>query len=644
MPRQNVGRSLSITSQESYSAVIIADMVAEIPTEVDPQENVGSRQNSMRRGSNRSRKNSSTKKESVNIAYDDQTDTTPPAVVSVEDMETVNLGHARVNGTDISKGVILNAQFGDFNNKTDYLAATEKSIEMNNAHQPPPPVAETKKETKSSSVEFSQMSLPRKIAFVFSFLPSIMFVLCFAVILPCEQKLPCVEEMWFHALNDTVITSGLKISSERLFYSFYFEASGKDRPRLNGLTSLNVEDGSQFWEKRLTYKPSLVDCAKLVQNSTDACLVEEPSGAAELFNATTGDLIVHVNLTRQEEGSSATPVILPDCQKSGVAEFGIAASNQEIKIIYQGIIISTIRVSVCDSLPQKMTPLPRVDNQTDLIFVCQKDSKDQLVQMSQDAWCMYKKPNTGRKETKVIKTGEIDSLTQSILVPTETGLFVWSENEVTLFDFDGKKTWNVSTEPHSKTNRFLLHGRFDESGNKVALFSSDISSNLLITVLNPKTGETTWNKTMLKTEISDVSVIKGEKNDFVLMLMRKGEHDLKADAVTQLAEVPTTLMSLLSEEGMAGSTESPPSRMVEELVFSELGGSYFQTIDEVKMSYAEGESYKSSLTVVPRQNKGITVVVLKQYTTRFPRTQLRSIRVNNWDISLTENRQCSWKS
>ncbi|GFX86015.1 hypothetical protein TNCV_2403111 [Trichonephila clavipes] len=57
-----------------------------------------------------------------------------------------------------------------------------------------------------------------------------------------------------------------------------------------------------------------------------------------------------------------------------------------------------------------------------------------------------------------------------------------------------------------------------------------------------------------------------------------------------------------------------------------------------------GEPYKPSLIVVPRQNKGITVVVLKQSATRFPRTQLRSIRVNNWDISLTENRQCSWKS
>ncbi|GFQ87808.1 uncharacterized protein TNCT_328701 [Trichonephila clavata] len=204
MPKQNTGRSLSITSQESYSAVIIADLVAEVPTEVDHQESTGSRQNSMKRGSKGDRKNSSTKKDEINLGYDDQTDPSPPAVVNVENMETVNLGPARANGTDISKGVILNAQFADLNNKTDYLATTEKSIEMNNTHQPPPPpVTGVKKETKSVAVEFSQMSLPRKTAFIFSFLPSIMFVLCFAVILPCEQKLPCVQEMWFHALNDT---------------------------------------------------------------------------------------------------------------------------------------------------------------------------------------------------------------------------------------------------------------------------------------------------------------------------------------------------------------------------------------------------------------------------------------------------------
>lgn len=638
MPKQNVGRSLSITSQESYSAVIIADLVAEVPTEVDHPESTGSRQNSMKRGSNR--KNSSTKKDEINLGYDEQTDASPPAVVNVEDMETVNLGPARANGTDISKGVILNAQFADLNNKTDYLATTEKSIEMNNTHQsPPPPVTDAKKETVA--VEFGQMSLPRKVAFVFSFLPSIMFVLCFAVILPCEQKLPCVQEMWFHALNDTVITSGLKISSERVFYSFYSEASGK---KLNGLTSLNVEDGSQVWKKKVMYTPSLVDCAKLIENTTDTCLIEETTGAIGLFNAITGDLMAHFNLTEPNGGSPYLPVILPDCQNNGIAEIGIAVSKQKMKIIYQGVIISSVNVPLCDSLPQKMTPLARTDDKTDLVFVCQKDTKDQLVTMSQDAWCTYKKPNTGKKEAKVIHTGEIDSLAQSILVPTPTGLLMWSKNEVISFGMDGEKIWNVPTEPHSDNNRFLLYGKFDESGSKVALFSSDITSKLLITVLNNKTGETTWNKTVLKTEASDVSVIKGEKSDFVLMLTRKGEHDLKAEAVTQLAEVPTTIISLLSEEGMSAPTESSPSRMVEELVFSELGGSYHQTVDEVKMPYAEGESYKPSLTVVPRQNEGITVVVLKQSTTRRPRTQLRSIRVNNWDISLTENRQCSWKS
>ncbi|GIZ03583.1 hypothetical protein CEXT_22221 [Caerostris extrusa] len=35
MPRQQATRSMSLTSQESYSAVIIADMIAEVPNQID---------------------------------------------------------------------------------------------------------------------------------------------------------------------------------------------------------------------------------------------------------------------------------------------------------------------------------------------------------------------------------------------------------------------------------------------------------------------------------------------------------------------------------------------------------------------------------------------------------------------------------
>ncbi|GBM33115.1 hypothetical protein AVEN_9653-1 [Araneus ventricosus] len=197
MPRQSAARSMSLTSQESYSAVIIADMVAEVQSPPEHPDIGKGRKNSAKLENGVDV--TAAKKVGVNLGYDDRTDATPAAVVNVGTMDAVNVNSNRANGTDISKGVILNAQFGPLNQKADNLV-TEKSIEMNNAHT----AQDAKKETKAEvPTDFKHMSGPRKVAFIFSFLPSIMFVLCFAVILPCEKKLPCIQEMWSLTLNDT---------------------------------------------------------------------------------------------------------------------------------------------------------------------------------------------------------------------------------------------------------------------------------------------------------------------------------------------------------------------------------------------------------------------------------------------------------
>ncbi|KAF8787937.1 hypothetical protein HNY73_009485 [Argiope bruennichi] len=260
MPRQNAGRSMSLTSQESYSAVIIADMVAEIPNPPEQPDIEQGRKNSAKLENATS---SPARKDGVNLGYDDQNELTPPAVVNVDSMD-INVNSNRANGTDISKGVILNAQFGPLDKKADNFI-TEKSIEMNNAQ--PVQASDAKKEPKAEvPTDFKHMSGPRKVAFIFSFLPSIMFVLCFAVILPCEKKLPCIQEMWTLTLNDTEITTRLQLSSGMLFYSYVHGASGT-----NGLIGRDVKTGNQVLNSSTSYVPHLKGCGKLVENSSDAC-------------------------------------------------------------------------------------------------------------------------------------------------------------------------------------------------------------------------------------------------------------------------------------------------------------------------------------------------------------------------------------
>lgn len=177
--KDNVGRSLSITSQESYSAVIIADLVAEVQDQSSPSAD-------RKTAVLRSRKGG--KKDETNLGFDGH----QTAVVDVESCKT--------NGTtDITKGVILNTDHtklgGDFLN-----GAGGKAIEMQDAA-----VGQGKADAERVDVaaSFKDMSVLRRVAFAASFLPSIMFVLCFAVILPCHKKVPCIEEMWVAALNNT---------------------------------------------------------------------------------------------------------------------------------------------------------------------------------------------------------------------------------------------------------------------------------------------------------------------------------------------------------------------------------------------------------------------------------------------------------
>lgn len=172
MPRRSSARSHSITSQESYGTVMITDLAADVPVNTVYEE-----------------EDQPETKEATNLAYDAHMDGEVTSQTSYDPSQ-------KSNGAGISKGVILNAvQFGLNESKGK---GDEKSIPMTTSLQIP----EVRQPVKEPS-GFKDMSLGRKVAFGFSFLPSILFVLCFSVILPCKPPKPCIHEVWRVELNNT---------------------------------------------------------------------------------------------------------------------------------------------------------------------------------------------------------------------------------------------------------------------------------------------------------------------------------------------------------------------------------------------------------------------------------------------------------
>lgn len=165
-------RSPSITSQESYSAVMITDMIADV--NVNPELE----------GTPKSTK------EETNLAFDGHMD----GEVKSSPLEVVD--STKINGSGISKGVILNAvQFNSNDSK--------KTFDKTSVQLTAPLAVPTMIQPVSEPKGFKDMTLKRKIAFGFSFFPSIFFVLCFAVILPCKVPKQCVEEAWIVTFNNT---------------------------------------------------------------------------------------------------------------------------------------------------------------------------------------------------------------------------------------------------------------------------------------------------------------------------------------------------------------------------------------------------------------------------------------------------------
>lgn len=577
MPRRSSARSHSITSQESYAAVMIADVVADVPVDTVMEEDEQPQT-----------------KEATNLAYDTHLDGEVPS-------PTPNDASQKSNGAGISKGVILNAvQFGQTESKTK---GDEKGIPMTTSLQVP----EIKQPEKQPN-GFKDMSLGRKVAFGFSFLPSIFFVLCFSVILPCNPK-PCIFEAWRVELNNTEFTTGLEAPDNIVFTA--------SRQTNHALIQLDKRSGI-IKERELLDKSIYLKCGKITDKNILDCLVMDKSGKLYLFDSSLDER--PMNITIGDEKPSL-PAILPNCN-GDMEDVAIAVQNSTIRLS-NGRDVSEFS---CDTVPMRMKAW-EINGSSNIVFICQKDEKDILVSIPKNVWCGLK--NLTNEKT-VIYTGVLGSLEESVFEPTKHGIVLWSGSEVSMVQPDGSVSWKIPNLPHHNKNRFVLLGKFTDDGEQLAIISSNLSSGLEVMLLNPVDGTSVKNFSHSYVEATEVISVAGKKRDFAVLLLKRKAQDSVSTALNQIKGISTVIVNMISNEDGAVDFEEPFS---EELALLDFHGN-IDTVKTLKESVKDG-AYKSAMTAIHDEKTGILSIYFVNTVDYSSKnlTEVGNIEVANWDKS-----------
>lgn len=596
-------RSQSLTSQDSCSAVIIADLIADVPVQLDtPPKKVKA------------------SKEETNFGFDGHLDgETSPAVVSVE-TEVANKSSMKTNGASISKGVILNAvQFGktESNGKVD-----EKPIQLTNdlSVTQPTPVPSG----------FKDMSVLRKMAFIFSFLPSILFVLCFAVILPCNVPIPCVEELWHTSFPNAESTSSLVITPNVAFT--LSELGG------NYFMTLSESSGSEVSKIKLSARATYLNCGKVLNDKENHCVIMDETGNIHVFNSSDGGFLW--DPVSGGKGIPALPVILPDCSNDGFDDIVVAVNKTHAKVMYEGNIYWNFEYDHCDSVPSSLIPWKRNDS-SDIIVTCKKGGKDTLVKIPQSTWCRVHDTKKFPGSTWMLHP-KMDSAIGYNLHPTGDGLVMWAGDEVSVILPDGDQLWKISNDSHSDENRFILDGSFTGEDQQIVLLSSDISSRLQVTILNSSDGSVIKSKSFPNSEATDVLKIQGNKRDFLLILLKKSNKNAVTEALEHIDDISTTIVNYIANEEFNDTHIHFSSDISKELAFLDLKDGSLHSIREIKSSDSQG--FLNKVTVTAAQDKEKDLLHIYLLTSIFSyAVDIKCIKVANWDISASKSPECALK-
>lgn len=615
MPRSSL-RSPSITSTESYSAMIIADLVAEVPV----AQNEGHNHEVKRRGSTPK----SLKKVKKNLGKEESTENRSP----------VDLAAGRSN-SDVSKGVLLNVvHFGQANDaqwvpfqkedKTTDLKSKAMFISMSDlpdgSKSAPVPVG----------VEDSQMSIPRKIAFGFSFLPSILFVLCFSIILPCEKPELCVQETWSRILNGSGITSPLQNSTDILF-TF-------SKENFNSVLSIDRTSGSIRWESSTDSRSRFIHCQDFDFNndSMDDCLVLDESNKLYVFNTSNGALLWKHHVAHHENQTTSLPVILPNCTTDNGPKILVAVHSTTLNAFSPDGIHSTINISGCDTLPSTLTTWFR-DEETDLIYYCKSGNEiGTLYTIPKEEFC-----NDGNHvalETIPLISRKIEDHQKLDLLPTSEGLVLWLEDYITLLKSDGVAVWELNTRNHSSEKRFIRQGKFNGKEEQIALFSSGQHADFQVTTVSLRSGNIAWYYYWHKEAVVNVAVLQGKRKDFALMITNEMKTHLIKQALGDTNEISTTILSYLNRTSI-----------------TEMQKIWLLELDEDKLTHiiqtkelpdSLDDPLTSSIAYIKNEDETSSLIIIQAHSHKSNDQQLwmhlNNIQVKNWDLTNKKPSKCIW--
>lgn len=462
------------------------------------------------------------------------------------DIPDIPLERKKSNG--LSKGVILSAMnFGGSYDLKDPKETKEKAAskdqEMSENVSVSPKAMEAAAETNAKTPEEEKgekkkMSLQRKIAFGFSFLPSVMFVLTFAVILPCEEyKLPggCVKNRWSLIFNQTEIASFFSLPEALLFGYQSTNASISSE----GLINLNDETGNETWRRPLDSYPEQIKCRNVDVNKdgvTD-CLTILSNGDVRAFNLSNGNMFWTFSVNQPADAA----VLLTGCSYKEFRPIAVASYSKENTLIVDvlretdgSVLISReVRlITKCLSSAFSMQPWKH-DNETDLVYYC-VDSHGfaQIWRVKESDWCPQDEDNS------IIVPQNLKNFdgnrTDSVYLPTTQGLVLWSSTEVTFLYPDGKVKWEYSTD-YIPRHRIVKFGSFYIGGEQVALIATNASyytDGTVVSVLESENGKELIQLSHPYRTVNQAIVLKGNETDALLMsaiMVKETEPEQKSD-------------------------------------------------------------------------------------------------------------------
>ncbi|XP_067123392.1 uncharacterized protein [Centruroides vittatus] len=379
------------------------------------------------------------------------------------------------------------------------------------------------KSVGSKEIGFFSMSPLQKFFFIFSLLLSVLYIIVFAWLIPCQNiqsdslnnsSIEVVEE-WKLNLEGLSMTSNLEVlrnSKLNEDIAIFGYSTTTDQTKKFGLIALSATDGKMFWQRSTSFVPKYCKCDSLDVNldSVMDCIVIGENGYISVINGTDGEEFWHFyqNYELPMFETTSLPVVIPDYNNDGTSYLIVASSllnstetvknnlvNVSMLILSgrNGKMDARIIIEQCSLPIDKLQLWKRNKKQIDILFYCLNNdgfgnlwsisaeklrsiALKELSQNSTDFERILKMEQLEKKQSKVhyLEMEKKNSNGKDILV-------AWNEGNIALLNGETKtEKWIGTTDNHGDI-KAILSGKFSKMENIAVLISSGETSGTTVT-------------------------------------------------------------------------------------------------------------------------------------------------------------------